>query len=86
MGEGAVPPSRRRLFRRLRRALGVLEERQRIQDIGYGLLVAALTLALPSGAPWDTLTQSSFGFSVGPGIEGCDGFFFTRLQLQAGEE
>jgi len=52
VGEGAVPPSRRRLFRRLRRALGVLEERQRIQDIGYGLLVAALTLALPSDPPY----------------------------------
>ncbi|MEE2645198.1 MAG: transcription antitermination factor NusB [Myxococcota bacterium] len=45
-----------------------------------------LSLALPTGAPWDTLTRGRFGFNVGPGIEGCDGFFFTRLQLQAEEE
>ncbi len=48
----AAPPRRRRLLRRLRRTLNALEERQRIQDLGYGLLVAAFAMALPSGSPY----------------------------------
>ena len=43
---------RRRLLRRLRRVVRVIEEQHRIQDIGYGLLVAALAMASPSAAPY----------------------------------
>ncbi len=32
--------------------VGVLEEQHRIQDVGYGLLVAALAMASPSAAPY----------------------------------
>lgn len=32
--------------------LRVLEERQRVQDVGYGLLVSALAMAAPSGVPY----------------------------------
>lgn len=45
---------RRRLLFRLRRAVRVLEQRERIQDIGYGLLAAAIALAVPSSAPYAT--------------------------------
>lgn len=51
MSDAVDPGRRRRLFRRLARAL---EERQRVQDLGYGLLVAAVALALPSAAPYTT--------------------------------
>ena len=45
----AASPRRRRV---LRRVLRVLEERQRVQDVGYGLLVSALAMAAPSGVPY----------------------------------
>ncbi|MEM9379695.1 MAG: hypothetical protein AAGB93_07060 [Planctomycetota bacterium] len=43
---------RRRLLFRLRRAVRVIEQRERIQDIGYGLLAAAFALSLPAARPY----------------------------------
>ena len=45
---------RRRLLFRLRRAVHVIEKRERTQDIGYGLLAAAFALALPAVSPYTT--------------------------------
>ncbi len=43
---------RRRLLLKLRRATRVIEQREQLQDIGYGLLASALALSLPAtGAP-----------------------------------
>lgn len=52
----AVSPAarRRRLLFRLRRGVRLLEQRERIQDVGYGLLAAALALALPASDPYTT--------------------------------
>lgn len=49
---GADPLTRRRLLRRLRRVMGAIEQRQRVQDLGYGLLVAALAMAWPASSPY----------------------------------
>lgn len=43
---------RRRLLFRLRRAMRVIEQRERIQDIGYGMLASALALSLPASPPY----------------------------------
>ncbi len=53
---GAVSPAarKRRLLFRLRRGVRLLEQRERIQDMGYGLLAAALALALPAADPYTT--------------------------------
>ncbi len=45
-----VAPRRRR--RLLRRVMGAIEQRQRIQDLAYGLLVSALAMAWPSSLPY----------------------------------
>ena len=45
---------RRRLLFRLRRATRVLEQRERLQDVGLGLLAAAFALALPATTPLTT--------------------------------
>lgn len=50
----ALKSRRRRLLFRLRRATHLLEQRERLQDIGYGLLAAALALALPAAQPYTT--------------------------------
>lgn len=44
----AVRGRRRRLLFRLRRSLRLIEQRERIQDIGYGMLASALALSLPA--------------------------------------
>jgi hypothetical protein len=50
----SVQGRRRRLLFRLRRATRVLEQRERLQDVGLGLLAAALALALPASQPFQT--------------------------------
>ncbi len=45
---------RRRLLFRLRRATRLLEQRERLQDVGLGLLAAALALSLPAAPPLHT--------------------------------
>ncbi|MEE2941108.1 MAG: hypothetical protein VX460_12025 [Planctomycetota bacterium] len=50
----AVRGRRRRLLFRLRRALRLIEQRERIQDMGYGMLAAALALSLPAAPPFES--------------------------------
>ncbi len=50
----SVQGRRRRLLFRLRRATRVLEQRERLQDVGLGLLAAALALSLPAATPLST--------------------------------
>ncbi|QDV04951.1 hypothetical protein Poly30_04460 [Planctomycetes bacterium Poly30] len=50
----SVQGRRRRLLFRLRRATRLIEQRERIQDIGLGLLAAAVALALPAAHPYST--------------------------------
>ena len=47
---GDTAPRRRR--RLLRRVMGAIEQRQRVQDLGFGLLVSALAMAWPASAPY----------------------------------
>ena len=48
----ALKGRRRRLLFRLRRATRLLDQRMRLQDIGYGLLAAAVALAVPAAEPY----------------------------------
>lgn len=48
----ALKGRRRRLLFRLRRATRLLDQRMRLQDIGYGLLAAAIALAVPAAQPF----------------------------------
>lgn len=54
----SVEGRRRRLLFRLRRATRVLEQRERLQDAGLGLLAAALALSLPAQQPLTTGTEA----------------------------
>ena len=53
-GGDTVRGRRRRLLFRLRRSLRLLEQRERIQDLGYGMLAAALALSLPAAPPFES--------------------------------
>lgn len=48
----AIKGRRRRLLFRLQRGVRLIEQRERIQDIGYGLLAAALALSVPAAHPY----------------------------------
>ncbi|MGK0481611.1 MAG: hypothetical protein ACJAQ3_001589 [Planctomycetota bacterium] len=50
----SVQGRRRRLLFRLRRATRLIEQRERLQDVGLGLLAAAIALALPAAQPYTT--------------------------------